>query len=474
MPLPFALFEYKSIWNVHSARESVRGFVVTGALQGKKKKKKKTASVSALDDSSPCTAPRVGLDATTISVRRQIQEARVSAAVCSPKKPLHTSVLKSCSSRRFLQYLLGMFVLSSTLLCITRMLSLRIVKAVVHVCGVGDTDTNGTMQAKRELDKQQRRIPERRHSNPKRSASASEDRKRDQVADQRREQQRLLDDIYLKSLRKKTLFWADVHRNNMSSVYATLNTENAPVVIVDGYNVLFLMHTQQAYGSKGGALRAQQQAQTKEMQRYKQEGLMYEAPQHESSSISSDQLEEMRRTVEEKVFAYAARESFQAQVVWDAVGRAGEVADLTIERQDAWSSVSFTAGMEADARLGPLAREYIRQGARFAQVVTSDVEAGTSAISADDSVVLCSSETFIQDMQSSAEEDSFELDVLNAAPSGSMGVINVEALFRDASDNPQKQLQLLAVLGISPDCRDRIMHRQRNRQRKAGGGDTDK
>lgn len=383
-----------------------RRMVVVGARRkGKKKKKKKTASVSALDDSSPCTAPRVGLDATTISVRRQIQEAR----------------------------------------------------------------------AKRELDKQQRRIPERRHSNPKRSASASEDRKRDQVADQRREQQRLLDDIYLKSLKKKTLFWADVHRNNMSSVYATLNTENAPVVIVDGYNVLFLMHTQQAYGSKGGgALRAQQQAQTKEMQRYKQEGLMYEAPQHESSSISSDQLEEMRRTVEEKVFAYAARESFQAQVVWDAVGRAGEVADLTIERQDAWSSVSFTAGMEADARLGPLAREYIRQGARFAQVVTSDVEAGTSAISADDSVVLCSSETFIQDMQSSAEEDSFELDVLNAAPSGSMGLINVEALFRDASDNPQKQLQLLALLGISPDCRDRIMHRQRNRQRKAGGGDTDK
>lgn len=57
-----------------------------GDLQKKKaKRKKKADSVGVLGGSSPSAVPRVGLEATTLSVRAQIREARVCAPVYRAK-----------------------------------------------------------------------------------------------------------------------------------------------------------------------------------------------------------------------------------------------------------------------------------------------------------------------------------------------------------------------------------------------------
>ena len=212
------------------------------------------------------------------------------------------------------------------------------------------------------MDNQQQTVPVPRQSNPKRSVSASENRKSELAAERRREQERALDDTeYLRALWKKTqVRRAGSDRASMASVYDTATAKDAPVVVVDGYNVLFCMRKQKKYAGKGGAtLKSSEEQRSKERKRYQQEGLVYSAPREEGRDISPDEIAAQRSKVEELVFAYARREMFQARVIWDAMGRAGEVEDLTIERRDELSSVSYSAGEEADCQLGPAARGYL-------------------------------------------------------------------------------------------------------------------
>lgn len=291
-----------------------------------------------------------------------------------------------------------------------------------------------------ELSKKEPSVPQRKQANPKRSASASQERQSRQLADDRRQQQRLAEDHQV--LRNPN----QLHRSTIQSVYHTASFNRAPVVIVDGYNVLFLIRKMRAQSGKGGlALQAREAANSKAAKRCKQAGLMYSAGRDSGDEMSSVELETMRIEVERSVQAYASRKEFQAQVVWDSMGRAGEAADVTKEVRDEGFSVAYTAGMEADTHLSRSAREYVAQGAQYAQVVTSDVDAGTIT---DKNVVVVSSASFLDEMESYAREDTEDLAVLNAVSLGSFGgsFFDIPSVLKASHKDPEKGKQLEDLL----------------------------
>jgi predicted RNA-binding protein with PIN domain len=268
----------------------------------------------------------------------------------------------------------------------------------------------------KQMAQEQSQHTQRTHSNPKRSSWTDEARKSRKLEEQRLQEKNLLE--CLTSANANVSSTAAGHRRHIEAVYHTKDVRNAPVVVVDGYNLLHLMKRRRDYSKKGGsALKAEDEANMRLLQRCKSEGV-YSAPRSRAcDNISSVEIELLREEVERSVEAYASRKEFQAVVVWDSMGRSeGSEGVVVVRVQSEMLTSAYTAGMEADSHLGEAARFYVERGARYAQVVTSDVDAGTITGS---SIYVCSSESFIEEMDRGESSEDEELAAMNSLFFGS-------------------------------------------------------
>jgi hypothetical protein len=244
---------------------------------------------------------------------------------------------------------------------------------------------------------------QRTHSNPKRASWTDETRKSRKLEEQRLQEKNLLESL----------------TSANANVSSTGAGHRRHIVVVDGYNLLHLMKRRRDYSRKGGAaLKAEDEANMRLLQRCKSEGV-YSAPRSRAfDNMSSVDIELLREEVERSVEAYASRKEFQAVVVWDSMGRSegGEGEGVAVHVRSEMLTSAYTAGMEADSHLGEAARFYVERGARYAQVVTSDVDAGTITGS---SIYVCSSESFIEEMDRGESSEDEELAAMNSLFFGS-------------------------------------------------------
>lgn len=336
------------------------------------------------------------------------------------------------------------------------------------------------------LDAKQQAMPHRRApSNSKFSPSAAQERRSQQLAKEREQQQDLLEKIPTHiSLRTNA-----THRQNIHNVYKTACETNAPVVIVDGYNVLHLLRKLKEQSRRGGQiLKAREERDSKLAVRYQQEGLMFDhqsSQSRDADEMSPTELALLREELEKDVQAYADSQEFRSYVVWDSMTRAGEEADVTVEVKDDTLSVAYTAGMEADTHLGTAARDFLGKGARYVQVVTSDREAATLAGPMSHNVVITSSAQFAEEMQRHTKMTEEEL-VMNShlVAAGGVGGVMMGALgaqLQSAALDPSKKQALLALMngggpvgtppGASTSNNQRRYSKSKSRSKSRSRGD---
>lgn len=191
----------------------------------------------------------------------------------------------------------------------------------------------------------------------------------------------------------------------IESLYGTKRQTNAPVLVVDGYNVMMLALRRQRRGTTelpqpdaapAASPTLEDLSSDSGSSSSEDEGDVGERGRT-ASGMTPTEFEEARSRLEERLRSYAVAVQARLVVVWDGMGYAGRPTwraqgfDVE-EREDL--TVVYTATMEADTLISRAARELVVRGAYHALVVTSDME--VQAMAAAPGVFTVGSREFLQ------------------------------------------------------------------------------
>eukprot|EP00892_Ulva_mutabilis_P003745 jgi/Ulvmu1/1742/UM117_0019.1 len=173
----------------------------------------------------------------------------------------------------------------------------------------------------------------------------------------------------------------------IESLYGTKGQAGAPVLVVDGYNVMLLLLLRNGSGGRRGRRRvAASQPHTPPAAPPASHMLEPLTSDSDSGSSSEDEvvshisgaaLGEERVRLEDRLRGYSVAVQARVVVVWDGMGFAGtstwQAGGFAVEEREDLTVV-YTQSMEADTLIARAAKELVARGAYHALVVTSDAE----------------------------------------------------------------------------------------------------